>query len=69
MIPEKVLKALNHVRQYHPEVDTVLFLKDETWVYMNSEDRHIPSFVDETDASILEEAIDSVEKLPAIYQL
>ena len=66
---KEVKKALKHVRQYHPEVDTVIFLKDCRWLYLDSENGYFPSFTDEIDASILEKAIDSVDDLPAIFQL
>ena len=66
---KEALEALEHVKQYHPEVDTVLFLKDGRWLYLDSENEYFPSFADEIDASILEKAIDSVDDLPAIFQL
>jgi hypothetical protein len=67
---EEIINALNHVKEtVDKRIDTVIFLKDVTWLYMISETGEIPIFPDNVDVSILEEAIDSVNELPAIFQL
>lgn len=63
---KKIRRALDHVRQYHPEVTQVVFLRDGRWLYMD-DDGECPQFVKEVDVAILEEAADAVTKVPAAF--
>jgi len=60
--------AIEHVKKYHPTLSIVIFDIDGRWQYMDAE---FNSFVfgKEIDTSILEEAGDSIEFLPFIYQI
>jgi len=64
---EKIIKALKHVQSVYPQVCMVVFSKDSKWQYMD-EDFNAPVFDDRIDVGILEEAVDSIEVLPFIYQ-
>lgn len=67
--PNEVVEALKHVRKY-VDVDTVVFFKNVTWMYCNSETHTAPSFEGtDIDVSILEAAADSIESFPFIYQM
>jgi hypothetical protein len=68
---KEILNALEEVRnKVSKDIDTVIFLTDNTWIYMISETREIPNFEGkEIDVSLLDDAIDSVDELPFIYQL
>lgn len=64
----KVKKALDHVRKYYPNVTMVMFNKFGQWNYCD-DDFNAPKFGDEINQSILEDAADSVDKLPNIFLL
>jgi hypothetical protein len=66
--PPEVRVALDHVRQYHPEVTQVFFGVDQRWVYC-SDAFEAPEFNDSIDVSLLEAAADSVPMLPAAYSI
>jgi|LakMenEpi03Aug12_release.lakeMendotaPanAssembly.Ray.scaffolds.fasta_scaffold833063_3 hypothetical protein len=74
MITEKqdltaVKKAMEYVRLFHPEVCMVVFNKEGRWFYMD-EDFNAPKFDKEMkDISILEQASDSLIKLPFVYEI
>lgn len=63
----EVLKAFNYVKSFFPEVSMVVFSTDNRWCYMDA-DFNAPLFPLNTDTSVLDEALDSVDKLPYIYQ-
>ena len=65
---KQVLKALNHVRKHHPQVCMVVFSKDLRWQYMD-ENFNTPKFGKEIDATILEEAVDSLLVFPCVFEL
>ncbi len=69
-ITPEILAALDHVRQFHPEVCLVVFNQQGQWQYM-SEDFDSPKWDNTSpiDTSILEAAADSVEVFPAVFQL
>ena len=63
---KEIKKALEEVRKHHPTVTTVVFNKYGQWNYCDY-NFIAPTFVDEIDQTLLEEASDSVEKLPCVY--
>jgi hypothetical protein len=67
----KILIALEEVRtKVSKDIDTVIFFRNQTWVYMISDTWEFPSFEGfNVDQNILEDALDSVIKLPFIYQI
>ena len=67
MTPQ-VDKALKHVREYYPDVTTVVFNKYATWQYFTDEFK-APTFGNEIDVRILNEAVDSLDELPAVFQI
>ena len=69
-MPKEVEEALNHVREFHPEITQVLYLRNGTWLFLD-EDGEAPSFEgDDLDMAILETAFDMVDdQLPVIYAL
>ena len=66
--PEEVTRALAHVKQFHPTLALVVFTSNEKWLYMDA-DFDAFEFGDDIDVSILLEAIDSVELLPAVFEV
>lgn len=68
----KIKKAMEHVRQYYPEVEIVVFNKEGRWQYMDG-DFNSPKFDDKVDhlvdVGLLEEAANSVETCPFVYQI
>jgi hypothetical protein len=66
-IPSAVASALKHVRRHHPAVVMVVFKSDGRWLYMD-EDGWTPRFGENIDVGILEDAADSLVKLPAVYE-
>jgi len=62
----EIKNALEEVRKYHPTVTTVVFNKYGQWNYCD-DNFGSPTFSDEIDQSILEDASDSVEVLPCVY--
>lgn len=67
---QKIIAAIEHVRQYHPQVTRVYFDDFDRWYYTNSE--HVaPVFGNEIDTDILEAALDQAweqSELPTAYQ-
>jgi hypothetical protein len=63
----ELIKALKHVQSVYPQVCMVVFAKDSRWHYMD-EVFNAPVFDNRIDISLLEEAADSIETLPFIYQ-
>ena len=61
-----VQKALEHVRQFFPNVNTVLYGTDGRWLFLDGIEA--PNFEGYSiDVSILEQAADSVNFLPAVF--
>ena len=68
-VPDKVKKALLHVRQYHPTVVQVFYSINGKWLYCD-EDFYAPPFESKyVDTRLLEEAVASLERLPAAFSL
>lgn len=66
-MPPQVRFALAHVREHFPKVSMVVFSSDGRWQYM-SRDFDAPVFKKKIDVGILEDAVDSVEELPAVFE-
>ena len=71
-IPAKVITAINHVRQSHPNVVKVTFNKDGQWLFANA-DGSLPDFDEkDIDTNILEAAVNdayNVAKFPITYEI
>jgi hypothetical protein len=63
---KEITKALKVVRKFHPEVTTVVFNKYGQWNYCD-DNFDSPTFSNEIDQSVLENASDSVKVLPCVY--
>lgn len=69
--PDTVIKALNHVREHHPEVTTVVFLGGQVWLYMDDYGT-TPKFEANINDNILNEALDGAYQhlgLPCVYRI
>lgn len=69
--PDKVKNAINHVKQFHPDVDRVIFWKDGRWQYC-TDSHDSPKFDDNMDIDILERTNDFVHNnydLPQAFQI
>lgn len=64
--PKEVVKAFEHVNAFFPEVTMVVFNKFGQWSYM-TDNFEQPTFNDDIDVGILEDASDSVTELPAVF--
>lgn len=62
---EKLKNAFQHVRNFYPDVNMVVFNKFGQWNYMD-DNFIVPTFSDEIDISILEEAADTVDNFPTV---
>lgn len=63
-----IQKALHHVTTFHPSV-TKVRITTEGWIYTDPKGNS-PTFGDEIDQMIIDEAYDSVSHLsPAIFKL
>lgn len=63
----QVIAALNHVRQFLPEVTQVLYGADQRWMYL-TDDGEVPGFAGYAiDAGLLEDAADSLNFFPAAF--
>jgi hypothetical protein len=62
---DKIKKAFDEIRKYHPTVTTVVFNKYGQWNYCD-DNFNAPVFSDKIDVTILEDASDSVEWLPRV---
>lgn len=70
-IPEPVKKALDHVRNFNPEVTQVNYHANGIWVFMDN-DLKAPIFDDRIDVGILDDAADFVSDnydLPIIFEI
>jgi hypothetical protein len=66
---EEIKTALEHVRQFHPEVTHVVFNGYGQWMYCDDNFK-APNFKDsDIDVSLLEEASDSVQFVPSAFWL
>lgn len=66
-----LLRAIDHVRQYHPEVDMVVFGFDTRWHYATSEFEHVSFNDHRLDVGILEDAQSYVSNhldFPFVFQ-
>lgn len=63
----QLTKAFLHVKQFHPEVAVVIFNSNGNWNYMDANFNGL-KFDDRINVSILEEAADSIQSLPAIIE-
>lgn len=66
--PAKVLAALRHVNGLFPEVTQVFYGTDGRWLFCG-ESFDAPAFDERVDCSLLEDAADAVEYLPAAFAL
>ncbi len=67
---DKILAALNHVREHYPEVVLVVSNSMGRWQYMDA-DFNAPTFGKEIDTGILEDAQAEVENnydLPFVFE-
>ena len=64
---KEVYDALVHVRQFHPDVEIVVYTSDGRWHYV-TEDFNLPTFDPKIDVGILEDAADSLEQFPAVFE-
>jgi hypothetical protein len=68
MTPE-ILKAFREVRsKVSDQIDTLIIFSDGSWAYMIGKTKAFPPFGEDVDELILEEACDSLNVLPAIFQ-
>ena len=65
---EQVVKAFNHVKQSFPQLSMVIFTSDIRGHYLDAQGYPLNFAGKDIDVSILEEAIDSINKFPCIYQ-
>lgn len=66
-ITYQVVMAFEHVKRFYPDLSLVVFDLQGRWVFMDEYFRHI-KFSDDFDTSLLEEALDSIQNLPLVYQ-
>ena len=64
----QVKKALDYVREFFPDVCIVAFNREGQWQYFTQE-WDAPEFPYMEDVGILQDAVDSLSDLPAIFQL
>lgn len=63
----QVIAALNHVRQFLPDVTQVMYGADQRWMYL-TENGEVPGFAGHAiDTSLLEDAADSLSFFPAAF--
>lgn len=66
--PEAVTKAMEHVRTFFPEVDTVVYDLEGRWTY--SKLGTVPGpFPDAIDCALLQEGADAVDGYPAVFMV
>lgn len=68
LVTNKVKKAFNHVKDRFPTLSIVIFTKDQRWCYMDEDFSAFDFMSTDINVSILEEALDSIDNLPFIYQ-
>ncbi len=66
MITPELFIAFKEVKNHFPTVSIVVFDREVKWCYMD-ENFNGFDFEDKIDVSILEEAIDSIENLPFVF--
>ena len=63
----QVIAALNHVRQFLPDVTQVFYGSDQRWMYL-TENGEVPGFAGHPiDTGLLEDAADSLSFFPAAF--
>lgn len=67
-MPTKAKEALQHVASHHPEVHSVVYGPDGRWLYFGDAFES-PTFGDEIDIGLLEDAADSLDDLPAVFTI
>ena len=60
--------ALEHVRSIHSEVTHVVFNREGQWMYFGDNFK-APKFDNNIDIGILEEASDSIQTLPSVFNI
>jgi len=65
---DKILLAFAHVQTFFPSVAIVIYDKNGQWLYMDENFESFNFIGCDIDVSILEDASDSIETLPFIYQ-
>lgn len=69
---KEVIIAFNHVKKFFPTLSLVFFTIDDKWCYMNEELEYFNfdeiKSDEKIDVNILQDAMDSIETLPYIYQ-
>lgn len=68
-IPPKVLKALNHVRSFYPDVRIVVYSNDYRCHFMYNDFNSPIIRVSKLDIGILEDAAEDIREVPAVFQL
>lgn len=66
---KKVKAALDEVRKYHPEVTMVAYNIYGNWNFTDSEFNSPEKWDQRIDVGVLEDAMESMEKFPAIFSL
>ena len=67
--PDAVVKAFNHVKSYIRETEYVIYDGMSKWLYADSEMKGVDFKQYPIDISLLEKAADSLENVPAIFQV
>ena len=67
--PDAVVKAFNHVKSYIRETEYVIYDGVFKWLYADSEMKGVDFKQYPIDISLLEDAADSLENVPAIFQV
>ena len=64
----KLIRAFEHVKTFFPTLSIVIFDRDGRWCYMDDCFNAFNFEGENISQSILEDASDSIETLPFIYQ-
>lgn len=64
----KIEIAFKHIKSIFPTLSLVIFDKEGRWCYMDEDFNAFNFEGKDTDQGILEDAVDSLEVLPFIYQ-
>lgn len=64
---KEVIRAFNHVKEHYPQVVGVAFSTQGMWFYYD-ESFSGPTFNQNIDVNILNDALDSLKNLPFIYE-
>jgi hypothetical protein len=65
--PGAVVKAVEEVRSFHPEVTQVFYGRDNRWLFCDDDFEVPKGWSKQIDQGVLEDAADSVPNLPAAY--